>query len=98
MARIELAPQVAEDLERILDHLMAHEATRVEERMQAIMTAISVLEDNPLLGRPVGEDLRELVIGHLSQGYVALYRHVPELELVFVLAVKSQREAGYPVS
>jgi toxin ParE1/3/4 len=36
----------------------------------------------------------ELVIGRGSRGYVALYRYVPEIDTVFVLAVRSQREAG----
>jgi toxin ParE1/3/4 len=38
---------------------------------------------------------RELVIGRGSRGYVALYRYVPEMDIVFILALRSQREAGY---
>ncbi len=38
---------------------------------------------------------RELVIGRRSHGYVALYRYVPEIDTVFVLALRGQREAGY---
>jgi toxin ParE1/3/4 len=30
-----------------------------------------------------------------SHGNVALYRHLPEIDTVFVLALLSQREAGY---
>jgi len=30
-----------------------------------------------------------------SRGYVALYRYVPEIDRVFVLAVRGQREAGF---
>ncbi|MBA3904269.1 MAG: type II toxin-antitoxin system RelE/ParE family toxin, partial [Rhodocyclaceae bacterium] len=30
-----------------------------------------------------------------SRGYVALYRYVAEIDTVFVLALRSQREAGY---
>ena len=33
--------------------------------------------------------------GRGSRGYVALYRYVVELDIVFVLALRSQREAGY---
>ena len=37
---------------------------------------------------------RELVIATGASGYVALYRFVPELDTVFVLGVRSQRELG----
>lgn len=95
MSRIELAPEVGEDLDRIIDHLTSHEAADITARIREIIQAIDVLQDSPLIGRPVGEGKRELVIGRRSHGYVALYRHVPEIDTVFVLALKSQREAGY---
>lgn len=44
---------------------------------------------------PVKGGKRELVIGQTSRGYVALYRYVAEVDTVFVLAVRSQRESGY---
>ena len=39
--------------------------------------------------------MRELVIGHGSHGYVALYRFVPQIDVAFVLAIRAQREADY---
>jgi len=57
--------------------------------------AFDVLEPNPLIGRPAANDLRELVIGRGSRGCVALYRYVETLDVVFVLALRSRREAGY---
>ena len=30
-----------------------------------------------------------------SRGYVALYQYLPELDAGFVLAARSQKEAGY---
>ena len=59
------------------------------------MRAFDVLEPNPLIGRPAANDLRELVIGRGSRGCVALYRCVETLDAVFVLALRSRREAGY---
>lgn len=95
MYRIELAPEVADDLDRILDHLLAHEAADAASRIHDLIRAIDVLERNPLIGRAVRTDLRELVIGRGVRGYVALYRYVEELDAVFVLAIRSQKEAGY---
>lgn len=95
MSRIELAPELADDFERILDHLAQHEASDAPARVREIIEAIDVLEHNPLIGRPVESNKRELVIGRRSRGYVALYRYVPEIDTVFVLAIRSQREAGY---
>jgi toxin ParE1/3/4 len=57
--------------------------------------AIQVLIHSPLIGRPVKDGTRELVIGRNSRGYVALYRFVASIDTVFVLAVRSQREATY---
>ena len=95
MAKIELAPGVGEDLDRILDHLERHQIADVDERVRGIIDAFAILENNPLIGRPARADNRELVIGRRSRGYVALYRYVPGLDTVFVLSIRSQREAGY---
>ena len=95
MARVELAPEVADDLDRILDHLNQHQAEDASSRILDIVAAISVLERNPFIGRPVEADKRELVIGRGSRGYLASYRYVAGIDTVFVLALRSQREAGY---
>ena len=97
-ASIELATEVAEDLDRILGHLIEHEARNVAARINSIIDAIDVLAHNPLIGHPVTGGMRELVIGHDAYGYIALYRYVPQLELVLVLAVRGQREAGFSAS
>ena len=98
MSRVEVAPEAADDLDRILDHLLEHEAADPSSRIEDIIKAIDVLERSPLIGRPVHTDLRELVIGRGAHGYVALYRYVAELDTVFVLAIRGPREAGYPAS
>ena len=38
---------------------------------------------------------RELLIGRHSRAYVALYRFVPDIDTVVVLALRSQRESGF---
>ena len=95
MTRIEFAPEVANDLERILEHLAQYEIQDCAERIGQIIEAITILERNPLIGRPVGKGKRELVIGRRNRGYVALYRYVDAFDTVFLLALRSQREAGY---
>lgn len=95
MARVELAPEVAEDFDRILDHLVTQQAADPVQRIGEIVAALDVLEQNPMIGRPEPDGKRELVIGRRSAAYVALYRYVPEMDIIFVLAIRSQREAGY---
>ncbi len=95
VSRIELAPQVGDDLDRILEHLFQNEIADANLRMVDILKAIDVLEHNPLIGRIVRADLRELVIGRHARGYVALYKYVAALDAVFVLAVRGQKEAGH---
>ena len=65
------------------------------KRIAEILQAVQILVNNPLMGRPVRGGKRELVIGRGARGYVALYRYVPKIDTVFLLAVRSQREAGY---
>ena len=95
MAGIELAPEIQDDFDRILAHLAEHAVDDAPGRIREIIQAIDVLHHNPLIGRPVSADTRELVIGRSGRGYVALYRYIEQLDTVFVLAIRSQREAGY---
>lgn len=95
MSRIELAPEVGDDFNLIFDHLAVHDVEDIPARIDESIQAISVLESNPFIGRPISGDKRELVIGRRARGYVALYRYIVELDTVFVLALRGQREAGY---
>ena len=95
MTRIELAVEVGDDFDRILNHLLQHEVNNPSARVDEILHGISALEYNPLLGRPTRSGMRELIIGRQSHGYVALYRYIPTIDTVFVLAIRSPREAGY---
>jgi plasmid stabilization system protein ParE len=92
---IELAPEVADDFDRILAHLAAYEAAGAPSWLRDIIAAIDVLQRNPLIGRVDTAGHRELVIGRGAHGYVALYRYEAAIDTVFILAVRSQPEAGY---
>jgi plasmid stabilization system protein ParE len=95
MARVELAPEVLEAFERFLDHMAHVEIADAAARIVEIVQTIDILTHSPLIGRLACGGKRELVIGRDARGYVALYRYGTRIDTVFVLAIRSQREAGY---
>ena len=95
MARIEAAPEIFDDFDRIFDHLAQSDVAAAPTRIAEILQAVQVLASSPLIGRQAKAGKRELIIGRGARGYVALYRYVPEVDTVFVLAIRNQREAGY---
>jgi len=93
--RIELAPGALDDIDRFIDHMRKHRVAAIDERIEEILQAIDILVHSPLIGRPVAGGKRELVIGSGSRGYVALYRYLGQIQTVFVLALRAQRELGF---
>jgi toxin ParE1/3/4 len=94
MPRIELAPEVLDDFDRFFDHQAKYGIEDTPERIAEIIAAIQVLAHSPLIGRKAKGGKRELAIGQEWRGYVALYRYVPDVDTVFVPAIRSQRESG----
>lgn len=95
MTTIRYADEVIGDYDRILDHMLRHDVEDGLERIAGIRACIAVLESNPLIGRHLPSGLRELVIGRGARGYLALYRYSNALDLVTILAIRSQKESGY---
>lgn len=95
MTRLRLAARTQHDVERIVEHLRQHEVADIGARLAEMLGALQLLAQHPLIGRPVDDGLRELVIGKGSHGYVARYRYDPVKDEVRVAAVRSQREAGF---
>lgn len=95
MAKVILAVGVDEDFDRIMGHLLKHAPENAEARIDSIIQALDVLESSPMIGRVVEGGRRELVIGRGSAGYVALYEYLAPLDIVIVLGVRGQREAGF---
>lgn len=95
MTKVELAPEVRDDIERILVHLAHYEVADSGRRIEEIIQAIAVLEHNPLIGRPLGSGKRELIIGQQTHGYLALYKYIPDIDTAFILTIRSQKELGY---
>lgn len=96
MARLIYSKRALGDLERITDFLLEIDPSLALRAVQLIEEAVTVLGHHPYIGREVEYGMRELVISHGSTGYLALYDYFPGEEVVLILAVRHQREAGYP--
>ena len=63
--------------------------------MRSVRQAFALLADHPLLGRQAEDARRELILSRGRFGYVAKYHWVPSEDVVLILAVRHQLEAGY---
>jgi plasmid stabilization system protein ParE len=90
-----LSAQALDDLERLRAFLYEVDAARAEARLAAALDALSLLANHPRIGRRRTGDLRELVIGQGRTGYLALYVFDELRDIVRVLRLRHQREAGY---
>jgi addiction module RelE/StbE family toxin len=95
VARVVYTEQALRDLDRIFEFLAGNDPELARETILLIREAINVLERHPLIGRLERHGRRELMISRGRSGYVALYRYLDGGEVVLVLAVRHQREAGY---
>ena len=84
------------DFERIFDFLADTDPLSARTAVDVIAEAISMLERHPLIGRPAENGLHELVISRGRSGYVALYRYLEAADTALILAIRHQREAGFP--
>ena len=82
-------------MDRLADFLLQAEPIAALQTVKLITEAVQVLENHPLIGRPAEEGLKELVISRGKSGYLALYSYEPEHDIVLVLSLRHQREAGY---
>ena len=81
--------------ERIFEFVAATDPGLAITTVDVIADALDILTRHPLIGRPLADGRHELLISRGRSGYVALYRYNELLDIVFVLAIKHQREAGY---
>lgn len=97
MPQVIVTERAAEGLERCRRFLSARVPEAARRAGEAIARQLLLLETAPDIGRPFPEilELRELVIAFGDSGYVALYRHEPADDAVYVLAFRHQKEAGY---
>lgn len=96
MPQLKFAPAALRDLERLREFLHPKNPAAAKRAAFAIIKAIELLKQQPQIGRPAQEmDIayRELIIDFGDSGYIALYRF--ESDVVTVLALRHQKEAGY---
>ena len=95
MARVQITVRALADLERLFDFLAEHNPKLARERMLSVRRALELLADHPLLGRQAEDGRRELILSRGRFGYVAKCRWVPAEDVILILAVRHQLEAGY---
>lgn len=95
MARVIYSRKALADIEALTDFLAQSDPLAAGETADLLNEAISLLNKHPLIGRPIEQGLRELVISRGKTGYVALYRFRENEDVALVLAIRHQREAGY---
>ncbi|TAK86180.1 MAG: type II toxin-antitoxin system RelE/ParE family toxin [Betaproteobacteria bacterium] len=97
MPAVEYSARALADLERLAEFLVAADPAHARGTVALIMDALDLLRLHPLVGRPVEQGLRELVISRGRTGYVALYKYDEASDRVTVHAIRHQREAGYAI-
>ena len=96
LAKLSYSPRALQDLVRRTDCLLLGDPQAALQTIDVIEEAVHILRRHPQIGRPVEDDLRELVISRGTTGYVALYSFEQAHDACLILAVRHQREAGYP--
>jgi plasmid stabilization system protein ParE len=95
VAQVICSGRALADLERLFEFLGETDPRSAAVAVETIRDGISILERHPYIGRPAEHGLRELVISRGRTGYLALYEVVEPEDLILVLALRHQREAGY---
>lgn len=96
MPRLIWSPAALQDVQRIYRFLAAQNATAAQRAIKSVRQQVSLLEQQPGLGRPIEDmpvEFREWVIDFGDSGYVARYR--VEASTVTILAIRHQREVGF---
>jgi plasmid stabilization system protein ParE len=95
LARLIYSESGFTDFERIFEFSAKSHPELAAEVVSLIEEAVQTLGRHPLIGRIAESGMRELVVSYGKTGYIALYDFLPEHDVVRVLALRHQREAGY---
>ena len=95
MTRWLVSLEAADELEALVDFLVSDMPEHAVPTVDLIMDALNILQDHPNIGRPLQLPLNELVISHGRTRYVVLYEYDAQADVVVVLAIRHQQQAGY---
>ncbi len=95
MIELVYTEQALIDLERLSDFLLQTDPQAAQDTATLVFEALEILVHHPEIGRKVHFGQRELVISRGRTGYLALYRFLPHIDRILVLALRHQRESGY---
>lgn len=95
MAQIVYSGEAFTDFERIVEFQLEASSEVAVQVLDLIGDAIDIPATHPLIGRRVDDHIRELVISRGATGYLALYRFDAAFDIVRILRIRHQREAGY---
>ena len=97
LPRIIITQGAAQGLERCKKFLPKKNPAAAIRAAQAISQQLHLISHQPNSGRQLDStpELRELIIPFGDSGYIALCRFDEETDVIYVLAFKHQKEAGY---
>jgi plasmid stabilization system protein ParE len=95
VAHVEVTNRALRDLERLFDFVAEVDPGRALAQLSSVRAASELLADHPLMGQVAEDGRRELVLSRGKYGYIAKYRWLPTEDVVLILAVRHQLEAGY---
>lgn len=97
MPRLIITEGATLGLERCRQFLKERNPLAMIRAAQVIGLHFSLVEADPEVGRPFDDlpELRELIIPFGDAGYVVLYRVEKGDNIIYILAFRHQKEAGY---
>ena len=96
MPQLIWAPPALLDVQRLYRFLASKNADASKRAVKAIRQEVTVLGQQPGIGRPVEnmpDEFRDWIIDFGDSGYVARYRI--DADAVTILAVRHQQEVGF---
>ncbi len=96
MPQLIWAPPALLDVQRLYRFLASKNADAAKRAVKAIRQEVTVLGQQPGIGRPVEdmpEEFRDWIIDFGDSGYVARYRI--DADTITILAVRHQKEVGF---
>ncbi|WP_440616966.1 type II toxin-antitoxin system RelE/ParE family toxin [Cysteiniphilum sp. 6C5] len=95
MSQIKITEVALQGIQRCQFFLESRNTLASQRVANEIAKYVQLLKETPEMGRPLSDNLRELIIPFGDSGYAVLYRYEAVTDICHVLAFKHQKEAGY---